>query len=161
MKTNTHEEISFTNCYVGLYLNKKEGTVALDFKSSEIVLYLNTSLYQAIAWLLTNANESKELMDYITWTIDPKSSSRNALIEVHGPEHSACLICSPHHERVQLNLEIGVSIDLKFADFKGLIDLITEAQNDLEWRRQLLQWTLNKDVKDPHKDKGNKDKKAM
>ena len=45
--------------------------------------------------------------------------------------------------------------------FKGLIDLITEAQNDLEWRRQLLQWTLNKDVKDPHKDKGNKDKKAM
>ena len=161
MKTNTHEEISFTNCYVGLYLNKKEGTVALDFKSSEIVLYLNTSLYQAIAWLLTNANESKELMDYITWTIDPKSSSRNALIEVHGPDHSACLICSPHHERAQLNLEIGVSVDLKFADFKGLIDLIMEAQNDLEWRRQLLQWTLNKEVKDPHKDKGNKDKKAL
>ena len=145
MKTNTHEEISFTNCYSGLYLNKQEGTIAIDFKSSEMVLYLNTSLYQAVAWLLASASESKELMDFVNWTVDPKTASRNSLIEVHGPEHSACLICSPAHERVQLNLEIGVSIDLKFADFKGLSELVKEAQNDLEWRRQLLQWTLKDD----------------
>ncbi|MBI3589791.1 MAG: hypothetical protein HY094_00210 [Candidatus Melainabacteria bacterium] len=159
MKTNTHEEISFTNCYAGIYLNKKEGTIAVDFKSSEIVLYLNTSLYQSFAWLLSSASESKELMDFVTWTIDPKSASRNALIEVHGPEHAACLICSPLHERVQLNLEIGLSIDLKFTDFKGLTELIKEAQNDLEWRRQLLQWTLERDIRDHQSD--SKDRKAI
>ena len=156
MKTNTHEEISFTNCYAGLYLSKKEGTIAVDFKSSEMVLYLNISLYQALAWLLTNASESSELMDIVSWIVDPKSLSKNSLIEVHGPEHAACLICSPSHERVQLNIEIGVSIDLKFADFKGLIDLVREAQNDLEWRRQLLQWTLTKEDR-----KDNKDKRAI
>lgn len=164
MKTNTQEEISFTNCYAGIYLNKKEGTVAVDFKSSEIVLYLNTSLYQALAWLLTNAGETSELMDVVTWTIDPKSLSRNSLIEVHGPEHAACLICSPTHERVQLNIEIGLSVDLKFADFKGLVDLIKEAQGDLEWRRQLLQWTLckedyKKDNKEDNRDK--RDRRAI
>lgn len=159
MKTDTHEEISFTNCYSGIYLNKKEGTLAVDFKSSEIVLYLNTSLYLAMAWLLSNASESKELMDIVTWTIDPKSVSRNSLIEVHGPEHTACLICSPNHERVQLNLEIGVSIDLKFSDFKGLMELVKEAQNDLEWRRQLLQWTHEKDTTEHQRD--SKDKKAI
>lgn len=159
MKANTHEEISFTNCYAGLYLNKKEGTVALDLKSSEIVLYLNTSLYQSLAWLINQAGESKELMDFINWTIDPKSVSRNTILEVHGPAHSACLICSPIHERVQLNLEIGISLDLKFTDFKGLIDLVKEAQNDLEWRRHLLQWTLQKDVTDHQKN--NTDKKVI
>ena len=157
MKTNTHEEISFTNSHAGIYLNKQEGTIALDFKSSEIVLYLNTSLYQAIAWLLTSAEESKELMDYVTWVVNPRSSSKNTLIEVHGPEHAACLMCSPFHERVQLNLEIGVSIDLKFSDFKGLVELVVEAQNDLEWRRHLLQWTLDKETTDQ---KEGKDKKA-
>ena len=159
MKTNTHEEISFTNCYAGIYLNKKEGTVAVDFKSSEIVLYLNISLYQAVAWLLANASESKELMEFINWTVDPKSVSKASLIEVHGPEHAACLICSPVHERVQLNLEIGVSIDLKFSDFKGLTELIKEAQNDLEWRRQLLQWTLTIDKED--REDNWKDKKVI
>ena len=157
MKTNTNEEISFTNSHVGLYLNKKEGTIALDFKSSEIILYLNTSLYQELAWLLLNAKETKELMEYVNWMIDPKSAPRNSLIEVHGPEHAVCLVCAPSHERVQLNLEIGVSLDLKFSDFKGLIELVKEAQDDLEWRRQLLQWTLTKDIPDHH----NKDKKAI
>lgn len=159
MKTNTQDEISFTNCYAGLYLNKKEGAIALDFKSSEIVLYLNTSLYQSLAWLLFNASESKELMEFITWIVDPKLASKNSLIEIHGPEHSVCLVCLPTHERVQLNLEIGASIDLKFSDFKGLLELVKEAQDDLEWRRQLLQWTLNKDTSDHHKDK--KDKKVI
>lgn len=158
MKTNTHEEISFTNCYAGIYLNKKEGTIAVDFKSSEIVLYLNTSLYQSIAWLLNNASETKSLIDVITWAVDPKLTPKNTLIEVHGPEHAACLICSPHHERVQLNLEIGVSLDLRFSDFNGLMDLVKEAQNDLEWRRQLLQWVLEKDVIDP---KDHRDKEAI
>ena len=159
MKTNTHEEISFTNCHAGIYLSKSEGAIAVDFKSSEIVLYLNTSLYQALAWVLYTASETKEIMDYITWTVDPKSVSKNTLIELHGPEHAACLICSPGHERIQLNLEIGVSIDLKFSDFKGLMELILEAQSDLEWRRQLLQWATSNDTGDNHKD--SKDRKAI
>lgn len=157
MKTNTHEEISFTNCHAGIYLNKLEGAVAIEVKSSEIVLYLNTSLYQAFAWLVLNSSECKELMDFVSWVIDPKLANKNALIEIHGPEHAACLACSPVHERVQLNLEIGVSLDLKFSDYKGLMELIQEAQNDLEWRRNLLQWTLKNDTPDKHKN--NKDKK--
>lgn len=157
MKTDTYEEISFTNCYAGVYLNKKEGAIALDFKSQEIVLYLNTSLYQGLAWLLCSANECKELMDFVTWSVNPKAVSRNSIIEMHGPEHSVCLVCMPSHERVQLNFEIGISVDMKFADFKGLVDLIREAQDDLEWRRHLLQWTLKKDSSDHHK----KDKKAI
>lgn len=157
MKTNTHEEISFTNCHAGIYLNKLEGAVAIEVKSSEIVLYLNTSLYQAFAWLVLNSSECKELMDFVSWIVDPKSANKNALIEIHGPEHAACLACSPVHERVQLNLEIGVSIDLKFSDYKGLMELIQEAQSDLEWRRTLLQWTLKNDTPDKHKN--NRDKK--
>lgn len=156
MRTNTNEEISFNNCYVGLYLNKKEGAIALDFKSPEIVIYLNTSLYQALAWLVLNACECKELMDFINWECDPKSASKNSLIEIHGPEHSVCLTCLPSHERIQLNLEIGVSVDLKFTDFKELIEIIKEAQDDLEWRRNLLQWTLNKDSTDEHHKKNKK-----
>ena len=159
MKINTDEEISFTNCHAGIYLSKSEGAVAIDFKSQEVVLYLNTSLYQALAWLLLNANESKELIDYVTWSIDPKSASKNIIIEIHGPEHAACLVCSPYLERVQVNLEIGVSIDLKFSDFKGMLELIREAQDDLEWRRQLLHWTLKKDLTDNHRE--SKDKKAI
>lgn len=159
MKTNTHEEISFTNCHAGIYLNKLEGAVAIEVKSSEIVLYLNTSLYQAFAWLILNSGENKELMDYVNWTVDPKSASKKALIEIHGPEHAACLACFPVHERVQLNLEIGVSVDLKFSDYKGLMELIQEAQGDFEWRRGLLQWTLNNDFPDNHRN--NKDKKAI
>ena len=159
MKTNTHEEISFTNSHAGIYLNKLEGAVAIEIKSSEIVLYLNTSLYQGFAWLVLNSSECKELMDFVNWTVDPKSASKNALIEIHGPEHATCLACSPVHERVQLNLEIGVSIDLKFSDYKGLMKLIQEAQNDLEWRRTLLQWTFKSESADKHK--GNKDKKPI
>lgn len=159
MKTNTHEEISFTNCHAGIYLSKGEGAIAIDFKSQEIVLYLNTALYQALAWLVLNAATSKELMNYITWTLDPKSADKNSIIEIHGPEHAACLVCSPTHERVQLNLEIGASIDLKFSDFKGLHELIQEAQDDLEWRRQLLRWTLANDITDTHP--GNRDKKVI
>ncbi len=159
MKTNTNEEISFTNCHAGIYLSKAEGAIAVDFKSSEIVLYLNTALYQALAWLLYSTSETKEIMDYITWTVDPKSATKNTLIELHGPGHAACLICSPTLERIQLNLEIGVSIDLKFSDFKGLMELILEAQDDLEWRRQLLQWSMVRDSSDTHKD--SKDKKVI
>ena len=162
MKINTQEEISFTNSYAGIYLNKKEGAVALEVKSSEIVLYLNTSLYQAVAWLLYNASQCQELMDFVNWNVDPKSANRNTLIEVHGPEHSACLVCSPTHERIQLNLEIGVSIDLKFSDFKGLLELVKEAQADLEWRRQLLRWSNNnKDITDTDNHRDNKDKKVI
>ncbi len=157
MKTDTHEEISFTNCYAGVYLNKKEGAIALDFKSQELVLYLNTSLYQGFAWLINIAGDSKELMNFVNWHINPKTVSRNSVIEIHGPEHSVCLVCSPAMERVQLNFEIGMSIDLKFADFKGIVELIKEAQDDLEWRRNLLQWTLKKESTDHHT---NKDKKA-
>ncbi len=158
MKTDTHEEISFTNCYAGIYLNKKEGTIAVEFKSSEAVIYLHTSMYQALAWLLHTSTDCQELMDIINWVVDPKSVRKSSLIEVHGPDHAVCLVCSPSHERVQLNFEIGLSIDLKFSDFKGLADLVKEAQGDLEWRRQLLQWTLKIDTSDDHH-KGNKDSK--
>lgn len=160
MKTNTQEEISFINSHAGLYLNKNEGTIAVEFKSSEIVLYLNTSLYQSLAWLLQSSSDKKELMDIVNWTIDPMQIPKNSILELHGPEHAVCLVCVPRQERVQLNLEIGVSIDLKFADFKGLIELIKEAQNDLEWRRYLLQWSLNKELTDRHK-KENKDRKSL
>ncbi len=155
MKTDTFEEISFTNCHAGIYLNKKEGAVALDIKSQEIVLYLNTSLYQAFAWLLQNASYCKELMNFVNWKVDPKAVAKNSVIEIHGPEHSICLVCVPNQERVQLNFEIGISVDFKFADFKGLIELVREAQDDLDWRRSLLTWTLTKQVSDTHK----KDKK--
>ena len=160
MKIDTHEEISFTSSHAGLYLSKKEGAIAVDFKSSELVMYLNTSLYQALAWLLNLASDCKELMDFINWTCDPAKTHKNALIEIHGPEHSACLVCIPSHERVQLNLEIGVSVDLKFSDFKGLLELIKEAQSDLDWRRQLLQWSLNNDITDHH-NHNDKDKKII
>ena len=158
MKTNTNEEISFTNCHAGIHLNKEEGAIALEFKTSEIVIYLHTSLYQALAWLLHNASDCRQLMDFVTWSLDPKSANKNSLIEIHGPDHSACLVCSPSHERIQLNLEIGVSVDLKFADFLGLLELIKEAQNDFEWRRQLLQWSVNRENTE-HDKKNNKDNK--
>ena len=160
MKTNTNEEISFTNCYAGLYLSKSEGAIAIEFKSQEIVIYLNTSLYQSLAWLLYSSNQCKEIMDFIDWRIDPKSVSKNCFVELHGPDHAACLICSPKHERVQVNLEIGLSIDLKFSDFKGLMDLIIEAQDDLEWRKELLQWTYNNSsITDSYKN--SKDRKII
>jgi len=160
MKINTNDELSFTNGHAGLYLNKNEGAIAVEFKSSEIVLYLNTSLYQAMAWLLQNTADKKEIMDYVTWAVDPSQAPKNALMELHGPEHSVCLVCSPKHERVQLNFEIGISIDLRLVDFRGLIELVQEAQNDLEWRRYLLQWGINKEIIDRHK-KENKDKKSL
>lgn len=147
MKTNTHEEIAFTNCHAGLHLSKNEGCIAVDFKSSEMVLYLNTSLYQAFAWLLLQVNEKKELMDYISWKVNPTSAPKNSVIELHGPNHAVCLVCSPRHERIQLNFEIGVSLDLRFSDFKGLLDVINEAQGDLEWRRHILQHSYSKEKK--------------
>lgn len=161
MKIDTDEEISFTNCYSGLYLNKKEGAVAIDFRSSEIVIYLNTSLYQALAWLLHNASSCEQLMSVVNCSIDPAVTKKASLIEVHGPEHAVCLICAPEHERVQLNLEIGVSLDLKYADFKGLAEIIQEAQNDLEWRRQLLQWSFSNNTSENHNnEQDKKDKRA-
>ncbi len=158
MKTDTHEEISFTNSSAGIHLTKQEGAIAVDFKSSEVVLYLNTSLYHSLAWLIQSACDSKKLMDYITWTIDPKSA-KQSLVEVHGPDHSVCLVCSPNHERIQLNFEIGLSIDLKFNDFLGLADLIKEAQSDLDWRRLLLQWTYCKESEEHKHNKDNWDNK--
>lgn len=146
MKINTDEEISFTNSHAGIYLSKKEGSVAIEFKSSEIILYLNTSLYQSLAWLLQNALDNTQLMDFVNWAVDPRIILTNKIIELHSPEHSVCLACIPKHERVQLNFEIGASIDLKFSDFKGLAELVAEAQNDLEWRRCFLQWAFTSDV---------------
>ena len=162
MKTDTNEEISFTNSNAGIHLNKQEGAIALDFKSQEVVLYLNTSLYQSLAWLLQASCDTEKLMQLVTWTVDPKSASKSALIEVHGPDHSVCLVCSPTHERIQLNFEIGISIDLKFSDFLGLTTLIKEAQSDLEWRRQILQWTYCKHSEEHRsKDWDNKDKEIL
>lgn len=155
MKINNNEEISFTNASGGFHLNKEEGAIAVDFKSSEMVLYLNTSLYQGFAWLLVQADQCEELMKYVNWTFTPEEKSQRKLIEIHGPGHSVCLACSPKHERVQLNFEIGVSLDLRYSDFKGIIELAKEAQNDLEWRRQLLKWGYTKESHDLHQ-KDNK-----
>lgn len=54
-----------------------------------------------------------------------------------------CMSCAPNCERVKLTFEIGMAIDLAFADFQGLANLIKEAQADLEWRRELLRLNAN------------------
>ena len=49
-----------------------------------------------------------------------------------------------------MTFDIGMAIDLSFADFQGLASLIKEAQADLEWRRELLR--LNAQSSDPDVD---------
>ncbi|MCA9818431.1 MAG: hypothetical protein KC652_25185, partial [Cyanobacteria bacterium HKST-UBA01] len=49
----------------------------------------------------------------------------------------------PNCERVKLTFDLGMAIDLSFADFQGLAELIREAQADLEWRRELLRWNMS------------------
>ena len=54
-----------------------------------------------------------------------------------------CMACTPSYERVKLTFEIGVAVDLSFADYQGLASLLKEAQADLEWRRELLRFNLD------------------
>ena len=78
----------------------------------------------------------------MNWQKDPGECDENLIFEICGPEHMVCMACTPNYELVKLTFELGVAIDLSFADYQGLASLIKEAQADLEWRRELLRWNM-------------------
>src|SRR5882672_7662144 len=137
MKTSTAYQISFANAFADLYLDKEAGEFALDFRRQEVTIYLNNTQYQALVLLIQQSLEDEQFLDYLNWQKDPLQCDEGQLFEVCGPDHIVCMSCSPTCERVKLTFEIGVAIDLSFADFQGLASLIKEAQADLEWRREL------------------------
>ena len=143
MKTSTSYQISFANAFAELYLDKENGDFALDFRRPEVTVYLNNTQYQALVLLIQQSLEIDEFADLISWQKDPLQSDDNKLFEVCGPEHVVCLACTPSCERVKLTFELGMAIDLSFADFQGLASLVKEAQADLEWRRELLRWNMS------------------
>jgi hypothetical protein len=126
-----------------LYLDKEAGEFALDFRRQEVTIYLNNMQYQALVLLIQQSIEDEQFLDYLNWQKDPLQCDEGQLFEVCGPDHIVCMSCSPTCERVKLTFEIGVAIDLSFADFQGLASLIKEAQADLEWRRELLRWNMS------------------
>jgi hypothetical protein len=142
MKTSTSYQISFANAFADLYLDKENGEFALDFRRQEVTIYLNNTQYQALVLLIQQSLELDDFLDYLNWQKDPLQSDENA-IEVCGPEHMVCMACTPNCERVKLTFDLGIAIDLSFADFQGLASLIKEAQADLEWRRELLRWNMS------------------
>lgn len=143
MKTSTSYQISFANAFAELYLDKENGDFALDFRRPEVTVYLNNTQYQALVLLIQQSLEIDEFADLISWQKDPLTCDDNKLFEVCGPEHVVCLACTPSCERVKLTFELGMAIDLSFADFQGLASLVKEAQADLEWRRELLRWNMS------------------
>jgi hypothetical protein len=143
MKTSTAYQISFANAFADLYLDKEAGEFALDFRRQEVTIYLNNMQYQALVLLIQQSIEDEQFLDYLNWQKDPLQCDEGQLFEVCGPDHIVCMSCSPTCERVKLTFEIGVAIDLSFADFQGLASLIKEAQADLEWRRELLRWNMS------------------
>lgn len=143
MKTSTAYQISFANAFADLYLDKENGEVALDLRRQEITIYLNQTQYQALVLLVQQSLEEEEFIDYLNWNKDPMQSEENVIFEICGPEHMVCLACTPNYERVKLTFELGVAVDLSFADYNGLAALIKEAQADLEWRRELLRWNMS------------------
>ncbi len=148
MKTSSQYQISFANAYADLYLDKENGEFALDLRRQEITIYLNSNQYGALVLLIQESNENEELMDYILWKKDPLQCDDSQLFEVCGPDHVVCLACTPNCERIKLTFDLGVAIDLAFADFQGLNELILEAQADLEWRRELLRWNSGESGQD-------------
>ena len=138
MKTSTTFQISFANAFADLYLEKENGEFALDFRRQEVTIYLDQNQYQALVLLIQQCLEDEQLVEYLNWTKDPLQCEENQMIEVCGPDHMVCMSCAYNCERVKLTFDIGVAIDLSFADFQGLASLIKEAQADLEWRRELL-----------------------
>ncbi len=143
MKTSSNNQISFANACADLYLDKENGEFALDLRRQEITIYLNYSQYQALVVLVQHSLEDDQFAEYLNWQKDPLQSDETELFEVCGPDHTVCLACTPTCERVKLTFDLGVAVDLTFADFQGLAQLIKEAQADLEWRRELLRWNIS------------------
>ena len=143
MKTSTAQHISFANAFADLYLDKQTGEFALDYRRQEVTVYLNNTQYQALVLLVQQGMEDEQFVEYLNWIQDPLQCEDNQIFEVCGPDHIVCMTCTPNCERVKLTFDLGMAIDLSFADFQGLADLIKEAQADLEWRRELLRWNMS------------------
>jgi hypothetical protein len=143
MKTSSTYQISFANAFADLYLDKENGEFALDFRRQEVTIYLNNTQYQALVLLVQKSLEDEQFMEFLSWLKDPLQCDESQLFEVCGPDHIVCMSCSPTCERVKLTFDLGIAIDLSFADFQGLASLVKEAQADLEWRRELLRWNLS------------------
>jgi hypothetical protein len=143
MKTSTAYQISFANAFADLYLDKENGEFALDFRRQEVTTYLTNNQYQALVLLIQQSLEDEQFIEYLNWEKDPLQCDETQLFEVCGPDHIVCMSCSPNCERVKLTFDLGIAIDLSFADFQGLASLIKEAQADLEWRRELLRWNMS------------------
>ncbi len=143
MKTSTAYQISFANPFADLYLDKENGEFALDFRRQEVTVYLTNPQYQALVLLVQQSLENENFAEYLNWQKDPLQCEDNELFEVCGPDHVVCLACTPNCERVKLTFDLGMAIDLSFADFQGLAALVKEAQADLEWRRELLRWNIS------------------
>ena len=143
MKTSTAHHISFANAFADLYLDKQNGEFALDFRRQEVTVYLNHTQYQALVLLIQQGMEDEQFVEFLTWVKDPLQCEDNQMFEVCGPDHIVCMTCTPNCERVKLTFDLGMAIDLSFADFQGLTELIREAQADLEWRRELLRWNMS------------------
>lgn len=143
MKTSTAYQISFANAFADLYLDKENGEFALDFRRQEVTIYLNHTQYQALVLLVQQSLERDDFVEYLNWEKDPLSCGDDQVVEVCGPDHIVCMACTPNCERVKLTFDLGLAIDLSFADFQGLAGLIKEAQADLEWRRELLRWNMS------------------
>lgn len=148
LKTSTAYQISFANAFADLYLDKESGEFALDFRRQEVTIYLNYMQYQALVLLLQQSQEIEEFNEFLSWQKDPLQCDENQLFEVCGPDHIVCMSCTPTCERVKLTFDLGIAIDLSFADFQGLSNLIKEAQSDLEWRRELFRWNSISDGND-------------
>jgi hypothetical protein len=143
MKTSTNYQISFANAFADLYLDKENGEFALDFRRQEVTVYLTHTQYQALVLLVQQSLEDEQFVEYLNWQKDPLQCDEAQLFEVCGPDHMVCMACTPNCERVKLTFDLGVAIDLSFADFQGLSGLVKEAQADLEWRRELLRWNMS------------------
>jgi hypothetical protein len=143
MKTSDNYRISIANAFADLYLDKENGEFALDFRRQEVTVYLNHSQYQALVLLIQQSLEDEQFTEYLNWQKDPLLCDESQIFEVCGPEHMVCMACTPNCERVKLTFDLGLAIDLSFADFQGLAHLVKEAQADLEWRRELLRWNMS------------------
>lgn len=145
MKTSSQLQISFANAFADLYLDKENGEFALDFRRQEVTIYLTNTQYQALVLLVQQSLEDEQFVEYLNWQKDPLQCDENEIIEVCGPDHMVCMSCAFSWERVKLTFDIGMAIDLSFADFLGLASLVKEAQADLEWRRELLRLNANQE----------------
>lgn len=148
MKISTTHQISFANAFAELLLDKENGEFAIDFRRQEVTVYLTIIQYQALVLLIQQSLEDEEFVEYLNWQKDPLQIDDAHNAEVCGPDHIVCMACTYNCERVKLTFDLGVAIDLSFADFQGLASLIKEAQADLEWRRELLRWNMSENGPD-------------